>query len=183
MNENELIRMPLLSQENGQAVYSDGRRILKMETGAEGGVPESVDLILLAPEQQRENPWPGADRRREAVITVTSGDLELIRRLAGEDRIAPAVIGDNGIAAFWSEGAELLRMLRETMELSDDSAAAEQDWETMTPQEKDSLLSIAAGCIDWAAETSLDHEYIEHCLAGDPELMSLVKRNAQPKQE
>lgn len=96
--------------------------------------------------------------RYEAKIEATLEELEQIKQMLGADRVAQMSVSDNGIAAFWAEGPDILAQCREALDLPQGDPDA--DWEAMDPETRDWLVSIAAGSISWADNNRLDYEYI-----------------------
>ena len=94
------------------------------------------------------------ERRYEAVVLATMEQIERIKILAGADNVSMAMMGDNGIGAFWSEGPELLEMLRQILNI--EARNPEADWNALPPEDKDTLISIAAGNVGWAVDNRLD---------------------------
>ena len=105
--------------------------------------------------------------RYEAKIDATLEQMEQIKALLGEQHVAHMVMGDNGIAAFWAEGPDILRQCRQALELPEGDPQA--DWAGMTPAEKDSLVAMGAGCVQWAMDSKLDRQYIVDWFSDDPE--------------
>lgn len=116
------------------------------------------------------------ERRYEAVVMATLEQIERIKILAGADNVSMAMMGDNGIGAFWSEGPELLEMLRQILNI--EAGNPEADWNALPPEDKDTLISIAAGSVGWAVDNWLDDEYVTEWFAGQDDALDAVRRRA-----
>lgn len=116
------------------------------------------------------------ERRYEAVVLATLEQIERIKILAGADNVSMAMIWDNGIGAFWSEGPELLEMLRQILNI--EAGNPEADWNALPPEDKDTLISIAAGSAGWALDNRLDDEYVTDWFAGNEGALEAVRRRA-----
>lgn len=131
--------------------------------------------------QVRKNPMNEAEPLYQAQIETTLEQIEQVKLLLGENRVAHLVMGDNGVAAFWSEGPAILQKCRKALNLPDGDHR--NDWEALTPSQKDLLVAIAAGNTDWAAEAELDYQYVREWFDNYPEAYPLLHQRPRPPEE
>ena len=121
------------------------------------------------------------ETRYEANIEGTLEQLEKVKELLGENHVAYMVMGDNGIAAFWAKGPDILRQCRQAQELREGDPKT--DWASMTPAEKDSLVSMGVGNVGWAMDSKLDPAYILDWLDSDPEAREFLAPKPEPRHD
>ena len=117
----------------------------------------------------------------QAQIEATLEQIEQIKQMLGTNRVAHLVMGDNGIAAFWSEGPAILKKCRAILYLP--QGDPQEDWKALTPAQKNLLASIAAGNTDWAATAELDYRYVREWFDNCPEAYPLLRQRPRPTEE
>ena len=67
-------------------------------------------------------------------------------------------------------------MLRQILNI--EAGNPEADWNALPPEDKDTLISIAAGSAGWALDNRLDDEYVTDWFAGNEGALEAVRRRA-----
>ena len=114
----------------------------------------------------------------EALVVVTPQQLDAITALIGANKVHRAVVGENNIAAFWSEGSHIMAQIREA--LPDAEKPRLKAWDELDEDTRTTVVGMAAGTLDWAEDRSLHESYVQDVLANDPELHAALLHPTTP---
>lgn len=112
--------------------------------------------------------------RTEALVVVTPHELDAITALIGSNNVHRVVVGENNIAAFWSEGPDIVEQIRNA--LPDDEKPRLKAWDKLSPETQQTIVSMAAGTLDWTEDRTLHESYVQSVLDHDPELRAELLR-------
>ena len=110
--------------------------------------------------------------RTEALVVVTPDELDAITALIGSNNVHRMVVGENNIAAFWSEGPHIVEQIRQT--LPDGDKPRLKTWIELSPDSQETVVGMAAGTLDWAEDRTLHETYVHSLLDNDPELYAAL---------
>ena len=114
----------------------------------------------------------------EALVVATPRQLEAISCMVGYTNVHRMVVGENNIAAFWSEGPDIMAQIRQG--LPDTEQSRLKAWNELSPDSQETVVGMAAGTLDWAEDHTLHHSYVESVLDNDPELHAELLHPAAP---
>ena len=103
----------------------------------------------------------------EALVIVTPQQLDEIAALIGPDKVHRCIVPENNIAAFWSDGPQIMAQIASA--LPDGEPPRVKDFHELPPDIQSTVVSLAAGTFGWAQDGTLDEDYIQSALADDPE--------------
>ena len=112
--------------------------------------------------------------RTEALVVVTPHELDAITALIGSNNVHRVVVGENNIAAFWSEGPDIVEQIRNA--LPDDEKPRLKAWNELCPDSQQTVVGMAAGTLDWTEDRTLHESYIRSVLDNDPALRAELLR-------
>lgn len=104
----------------------------------------------------------------EALVVVTPQQLDAITLLIGANKVHRAVVGENNIAAFWSDGPHIMEQIRNALPAAEKPRL--KAWNELSPASQETVVGMAAGTLDWAEDRTLHESYVESLLDNDPEL-------------
>ena len=115
----------------------------------------------------------------EALVIVTPQQLDTITALIGADKVHRCIVPENNIAAFWSEGPQIMAQIANA--LPDSEQLQLKDWADLSPETQAAVVGIAAGTMDWAQDGELHEDYVIDVLNTDPKLRAdLLKPAGHP---
>ena len=108
----------------------------------------------------------------EALVVVTPQQLDAITAMIGARNVDRAVVGENNVAAFWSEGPRIMAQIQEA--LPDAEKPRLKAWNELSPDTRETAVAMAAGTLDWTDDRTLNEDYIQSVLDNDPELRAAL---------
>ena len=94
----------------------------------------------------------------EALVVVTPQQLDAIAAMIGSNNVHRVVVGENNIAAFWSDGPHIMEQIRDA--LPDVEKPRPKGWDELSPDSQETVVDIAlaykqhaeAPLTDWQPE-------------------------------
>lgn len=117
----------------------------------------------------------------EALVIVSPQQLDAITALIGPDKVHRCIVPENNIAAFWSDGPQIMAQIAGA--LPDGEPPRLKAFHELPPDIQSTVVGLAAGTLGWAQDGTLDDDYIQSALADDPETYAALLRPVPAPQD